>query len=618
MESDNISKAVATASALYSSGSLNKDVFLKNNSYRKTINETLSNKNTSMILKYSSAIPLLSRRRHSLDKKQRNRKPKLYAELSDELVRDIPDERLETDHGGPTSVFSLFQGFNATLPEVNEEIERIKKGSSKLLEGGFVDKESRELDDPNRDPLPAGITESKIKHSQNPHHLKQFKAEIDYKLDLLEIRKGLTANEIQEIDIKLEKLHKMRASVFNKIALYERDEIALENYLDEIESRLSLIKDIDPDLNETDESSEEDEDAEDVEPDPKSENLMMNQSVYGRLTDEHHKKSRKIKPTLQQYYEPGSNIAEFHGHEDTITTFGFDLPFGTMVSASLDNTVRVWDLSRSKCIGLLEGHNAAVKCLQIEDSTVVTGSLDASIKMWDLNRLHNEEQDPLIHSFDSHVDEITALHFNNNTLISGSNDKTIRQWDMTTGHCLQTIDVLWASSMMNASSGSYTTSSPVVAAEQSSFIGSLQCYDAALATGTADGLVRLWDLRSGEVIRQLSGHTGPVTCLQFDDKHLITGSSDRSIRIWDLRTGNIVDAFVYDTGITSLQFDSRRIISTNGDSVVKVYDRIEEKHWDCGPRVSDPSSEVNIIFARYQEGYMVEGRTDGAFGVWAI
>jgi division protein 1 len=59
----------------------------------------------------------------------------------------------------------------------------------------------------------------------------------------------------------------------------------------------------------------------------------------------------------------------------------------------------------------------------------------------------------------------------------------------------------------------------------------VQVFDAALACGTADGMVRLWDLRSGQVHRSLVGHTGPVTCLQFDDVHLVTGSLDRSIRV---------------------------------------------------------------------------------------
>ena len=63
------------------------------------------------------------------------------------------------------------------------------------------------------------------------------------------------------------------------------------------------------------------------------------------------------------------------------------------------------------------------------------------------------------------------------------------------------------------------------------FVGALQVFDAALACGTADGVVRLWDLRSGMVHRSLVGHTGAVTALQFDDVYLVTGSWDRSVRV---------------------------------------------------------------------------------------
>jgi len=81
------------------------------------------------------------------------------------------------------------------------------------------------------------------------------------------------------------------------------------------------------------------------------------------------------------------------------------------------------------------------------------------------------------------------------------------------------------------------------------FVGALQCFDAALACGTADGMSgfgivsrcavvftalnidQCLLVRSGQVHRSLVGHTGPVTALQFDDVHLVTGSLDRSIRV---------------------------------------------------------------------------------------
>ena len=38
-------------------------------------------------------------------------------------------------------------------------------------------------------------------------------------------------------------------------------------------------------------------------------------------------------------------------------------------------------------------------------------------------------------------------------------------------------------------------------------------------------------VRTGQAHRTLVGHTGPVTCVQFDELHLVSGSLDKSIRV---------------------------------------------------------------------------------------
>lgn len=300
---------------------------------------------------------------------------------------------------------------------------------------------------------------------------------------------------------------------------------------------------------------------------------FMSESIYEKLPPVSPKKRRpkpnrrKSMPVLHEHMEPGSNIRTFPAHNDCITSIDFDMPFGTLVSAALDDTVRVWDLNLGRCMGFLEGHTASVRCLQVEDNIVATGSMDASIRLWDLSRAKyepyenqvgengedddglgfgNAEEDapPPPHAnsmedcplfvLEAHVDEVTALHLKGDTLVSGSADKTLRQWDLAKGRCVQTLDVLWAAAQASS------TSNPVDASwkptgrthdANADFVGALQCFDAALACGTADGMVRLWDLRSGQVHRSLVGHTGPVTSLQFDDVHLVTGSADRSIRV---------------------------------------------------------------------------------------
>lgn len=202
---------------------------------------------------------------------------------------------------------------------------------------------------------------------------------------------------------------------------------------------------------------------------------------------------------------------------------------------------------------------ASIRCLQIEDSIIATGSTDATIRIWDLTRaetyssptqpassvistlIHtkNDDEDSddatdgshlsrprtpqyssvadcCVDVFDSHIGEITALHFMGGTLVSGSADKTIRVWDLNSGKCVQTIDVLtviaqssnpqlasWGTGRRAGTdwrSASFNSNSPTRGREitEASFIGGLQCFENALATGTSDGVIRLWDCKPPE------------------------------------------------------------------------------------------------------------------------
>ena len=63
--------------------------------------------------------------------------------------------------------------------------------------------------------------------------------------------------------------------------------------------------------------------------------------------------------------------------------------------------------------------------------------------------------------------------------------------------------------------------------------------NALLAGSSPDGNVVIWDVKTGRVFRDFSGHAGAVTALTFspDGKLLATGGSDRLTKLWDLRTG---------------------------------------------------------------------------------
>lgn len=498
------------------------------------------------VFSYAQASPTeLVRSRFSTSEIQH----RALAFIPDELLKSIPEN---------DSPYSLFQGFQATVPEQDETQNKTRRRWD-LSKGQAIQ----------------GIEEAFNEGPPSLVKLQQDRHMLNHRLEMMGVRKNMCSSEIWDIDHKISNLNNMRKIVLDRLSGLEDDELKLEHELLDLDNRLEDLKEELEDAAVIDRvptpSLEPDQDINSMTSETReATDTFMSASIYEKIPSPKTKRykltRRKSMPIRHEHFEPGTSIKEIPAHNDMITAIDFDAPFGTLVTSALDDTIRVWDLNQGRCLGLLEGHRASVRCLQVEDNIVATGSIDASVKLWDLSRadyafssshldkrleegedehVPNGKGDNLpsgpssmddcqIFSLEAHVNEVTALHFRGDTLVSGSADKTLRQWDLVKGRCVQTLDVLWAaaqaSATQNPGDGQWRTTGRLPDAS-ADFVGALQCFDAALACGTADGMVRLWDLRSGQVNRSLVGHTAPITCLQFDDVHLVTGSLDRSIRV---------------------------------------------------------------------------------------
>ncbi|GJJ13962.1 hypothetical protein Clacol_008219 [Clathrus columnatus] len=110
-----------------------------------------------------------------------------------------------------------------------------------------------------------------------------------------------------------------------------------------------------------------------------------------------------------------------------------------------------------------------------------------------------------------------------------------------------------------------------------------------LASGAADGIVKIWDLRQGFVTHILRGHGGLISSLVFlqpktqtipNPISLVTGSTDNQLRIFRLSSSNganirphiILEGHSSVPRGIALSSDGRWLISGGRDSVLLVWD----------------------------------------------
>lgn len=98
-----------------------------------------------------------------------------------------------------------------------------------------------------------------------------------------------------------------------------------------------------------------------------------------------------------------------------------------------------------------------------------------------------------------------------------------------------------------------------------------------LVSGADDWSVRLWDTRSGQMLRCLQGHGDRVTGVAFtpDGRHIVSGSEDHTVRVWDAESGAeilVCRGCKNKIGALAVAPDGRTVAAASRDRVVHFWD----------------------------------------------
>jgi WD40 repeat protein len=269
--------------------------------------------------------------------------------------------------------------------------------------------------------------------------------------------------------------------------------------------------------------------------------------------------------------DTGHCVWTLEGHSDSVRTVSLDASGTRALSGSWDKTLRLWDIENGTCLDVFEGHGNCVTSAHLspDGRQALSGSWDQRLRFWDL------ESRRCLQSFGGHQSHINSVFLSSSGLwaLSGSEDQTARLWELASGECLRVFEGHedWVTSVWLSADNRW------------------------VLTGSKDWTLRLWDVSSGECQRVLKGHKGSVNavCLSSDGRWALSGSRDRTVRLWQLESGSCAHVFEgHAGGVTSvfLSPDCRWMLSGSEDWGLRLweldweYDFPGWKDWDEAAR----------------------------------
>ncbi len=284
-------------------------------------------------------------------------------------------------------------------------------------------------------------------------------------------------------------------------------------------------------------------------------------------------------------FENAGLVRTLMGHTSQVQSIVFAPDSHTLISGSLDNTIRLWDVESGATLHTVDvGEPVWSIALSPDGHLLASASKDKTIRLWDPasgNTRGTIKTDGTIWA--------VAFSGDGRSLVSGGD--TINVWDVQKMQLMGTLNGSRASSVAISPDGrTLATGSDTIAlwdmnssARLFSLGGpsrTIRCVafspDGRMVVSGDGDTVRLWDVKSGQLVQTLTGHTEIVRCVAYspDGRTLASGGWDNKIRLWNTTNYQLLASFSgHAAHIVTMAYspDGQTLASGGEDNTIKIW-----------------------------------------------
>ncbi len=146
----------------------------------------------------------------------------------------------------------------------------------------------------------------------------------------------------------------------------------------------------------------------------------------------------------------------------------------------------------------------------------------------------------------------------------------------------------------------------------------------SIYSGGRDGYIREWDVGTGQLLRSLNGHKGPVLALALapNGRTLASGGYDGTVHLWDLvRSTEVWQIEAHSDGVHTLEFaiDGQTLLSASQESKARLWNAVTGRRLhSLDPELDKPEPCWGATFLPDGTTVAIRDGFSGPIRIWDI